>query len=208
VPDVQNDPALHRDLAGEPDPELAALVQPATGVATGSLGTGTAIDDTQVYDADELRIAASEAPIAEVAPPAELEDPVPIGPAQVAPIAAPPSPQSSAADRVAVPRPARATHTTGTPRLAGIAAGALILLIIGAAAVTSLANNRGAFGQAPGQSTEATSPATDVPAADDGGGAGGGGGGGGGNGGGGNGGGNGRGNGGGGGNGNGNDKPH
>src|SRR4051794_19400572 len=113
--------------ASEPPPAGDAAV---TGVAQGSLGTGTALDDTQEWIVpDELRSrpmpvssvppAAAEAPIASPAP-SSAPDPV-------IPAAAPVEPA-----RVAVRPPSTARSATSfaaTPRAAGIAAAALLALI-------------------------------------------------------------------------------
>jgi hypothetical protein len=188
VNDRQTDGAF-----GDGDAELAALVQPTTGVARGSLGTGTALDDTQEYDVDELRAAASGA-----AAPGEARDVDP-APPMVAPSMAPAATEagirppasgaSAALQPLAAVHPAApihsaapihpvtsglitpaTTHSAGpTPsRVAGLAAAALLLVIVGAAALTSGFGTNVGVGQTP-VDPQVTAAPTDQPPADAGG---------------------------------------
>jgi eukaryotic-like serine/threonine-protein kinase len=127
-----------------------------TGVAKGSLGTGTALDETQEWVIPaELRSAAAE-PEAAIEPEPE--------PAPVAAVAAP-------AVRSRKPAPGTPPAARGralAPRTAGIAAVALLALLGGAAVVTSLANRDVPAAGAPAQVQPTTAP-TDAPLAEPGG---------------------------------------
>lgn len=127
-----------------------------TGVAKGSLGTGTALDETQEWVIPaELQSAAAE-PEAAVEPEPE--------PAPVAAVAAP-----AVRSRKPAPRTAPAARGRAlAPRTAGIAAVALLALLGGAAIVSSLANRDVPAAAAPAQVQPTTVP-TDAPPAEPGG---------------------------------------
>ena len=164
---TQNDPVLVPDPAGDPDPELAALVQPASGVARGSLGTGTALDDTQEYDVDELRVAArANPPVPVLAPPVPVAAPPVAAPSVAAPSVAAPSVAPVAVE----PTRSRVITRSGvsTPKLAAVAAAAILVLVVGAAAVGSLGSNDNGIVVAPG-GADVTAAPTDAPPADEGG---------------------------------------
>lgn len=134
------------------DPD--ALPAPVTGVARGGRGTGTALDDTQVYDVAEFTAASGEAADASQPPPvvaAEQRAPAPV----VAPV-------RQSAPRVAA---GRRTSDDRKPRVGapvagfvGFALAAGLAILLGA----SLGGNS-APGAANGDATFAA-PATDVPA--------------------------------------------
>jgi hypothetical protein len=116
-----------------------------TGVAKGSLGTGTALDETQewVIPAD---LQAGPKPAAAPEPTAE---PVP-----VAAVAVPAVTSRKSSPRT---RPAGRGRVLA-PRTAGIAAVALLALLGGAAIVTSLANRDVPAAGAPAQVQATTAP--------------------------------------------------
>jgi hypothetical protein len=135
-----------------------------TGVAKGSLGTGTALDETQewVIPADlqgpEPAPAVAAAAAEPEAAPAPVADPVPVAAVVPAVTTRPRSPGSLASGRGRVL----------APRTAGIAAVALLALIGGAAIVTSLANRDVPAVAAPAQVQPTTAP-TDAQVAEPGG---------------------------------------
>lgn len=157
-------------------PENAAV----TGVARGSLGTGTALEETQEWVIPE-ELRAAPAPQDDALDQRAADDgqiaPVPAASSMAAPalaasgVAAPASPTSPAAAAVpaavgqvpeAVPR-RRASRPVGgfaaTPRAAGIAAVALLALVGVAAVVTSQGQ------QSPGAVAAPTDLATGAPTA-------------------------------------------
>jgi hypothetical protein len=184
VNDRQTDGAF-----GDGDADHAALVQPTTGVPRGSLGTGTAHHDTQEYDVDELRAAASGA-----AAPGEARDVDP-APPMIAPSMAPAAREAdtrSAARGASAPvqpaagmhpatptrssvpihpvttRPLAPTTTRSagpTPsRVVGLAAAALLLVIVGAAALTTGFGTNLGVGQVPVDPGVTAAPTAQPPA--------------------------------------------
>ncbi|HYK96122.1 MAG TPA: hypothetical protein VE011_09695 [Candidatus Dormibacteraeota bacterium] len=101
-----------------------------TGVASGNLGTGTALDDTQVYAVDALTTVQPEpAPSAPAVPALAPAAPAtaPASPATATVPAMPPAPARAAAERVR----GRSVTTGGYP--VGILATAVAVLLVVAA---------------------------------------------------------------------------
>jgi hypothetical protein len=137
------------DEAAPPAEATASTARPAgdaavTGVATGYLGTGTALEDTQEWIVpEELRTGKAAAPAAiaraTVVPPLlSTPDDPPSGPVPASPVSpsAPVAPAAAPAP-TARRRSSGPTSFAATPRAAGIAAAALLALIAVAAVVTS-----------------------------------------------------------------------
>ena len=110
--------------------------RPATGVAKGSLGTGTALDDTQVYQVSDL------------APPPPAPDPVEALTPETAPV--------RSAVRPAVRR-RRAGFATGVPGAGWIAGTALVAVVVTAIVSTGLGAGH------PGENLGSGAPAAVVP---------------------------------------------
>jgi hypothetical protein len=126
------------------DPAEAALPPSVTGTAAGALGTGTALDDTQIYGTDAFvaEPAMDPVPVAEAGAPARLES-APVATAQVARtparlVAEPPDPAAS-------PRRPRGNPLVGIAAVVGAAA--LVVLAAG-----SLLTNGGGIDRGAGQS--------------------------------------------------------
>lgn len=122
-------------------PESTPLPAPVTGVARGGHGTGTALDDTQLYDVSDFT-PIPPTPPAPAAQPAPVQShraaaaPVAVPPAAAAPIVAAPVASPGPATRA----PSRATTSSrrrrvGTPvvGLAGFALAAGLAILIGLA---------------------------------------------------------------------------
>lgn len=151
-----------------------------TGVAKGSLGTGTALDETQEWVIPAQLQARPEPDLAAAAGASDLTAREHLPAARESAPAAPEPVLISPAPLAAVERPQVIAHpqarqgsapsprsTLGSPRTAGIAAAVLLALIGVAAVVTSVdRNDAGAAPQAPAQVT--TAP-TDPPPAEAGG---------------------------------------
>jgi len=156
-----------RDPGSEATPEAA----PVTGVATGSLGTGTALDDTQVFRISDLvddePVEATPAVVepapatSRARPPRKRARPAPVPvveavPIAVAPVAATPVMRSATPGR------------EPDARLAGLAAVAIIAVIAGAAILGShggATSDGGALGAGNGPVTFAPAPSEAASAA-------------------------------------------
>ena len=138
-----------------------------TGVAAGSLGTGTALDETQEWEIPpELQASTAQAAHAdaEALEPASDQGPQPVAMAPAAPLA-------PVRARPVAARRARAAASSGWltpgPRLAGIAAAVLLALVGLTAIVTS--NDRDDAGSAPVAPAQPTIAPTEAPPAEAGG---------------------------------------
>lgn len=135
---------------------------PITGVASGGLGTAANLDDTQVMRTADLERAA-----AEIGVPAWLtNDPPPLPPAEeqipaATPEAAPEHLQPR--ERVKPARRARSSAEGGrrTTALAGAVAGALLVLVVGAAMLGAM----GGFGTNPAAGGPPFADGTQAPLA-------------------------------------------
>ena len=167
-----------RPRSSGPDPasESAPVTEPATGVAQGSLGTGTALDDTQVFRiADFVEDEATmDSESAWDERPTWDDRPMPAGPASVDPITV--EPIAGPASRPVVGSGPSALGTTvggsGTERripdarTAGLGVVVVVALIAGAAILASAGNattGNGALDPGGGLPTFALSP-TAAPA--------------------------------------------
>ena len=156
---------------------------PITGVASGSLGTGANLDDTQVMRTADLQRAAAEmvvpAWLTDDAPPLPDEQDAWAGEGAVAPAAAASEPAAAARavrarehmrppERVrpqepAEPRQRAAAGVGGSRRtsaLAGAVVGALLVLLVGAAMLGAM----GGFGSNFGGGGQPLADATEAPA--------------------------------------------
>ena len=111
--------------------EQTPLPAPVTGVARAGQGTGTALDDTQVYDVADFTAASAAAEAAAIEPdlPVEAPEPArPIEPAVVAPVV--PAVQRATRPRTSTDRKPR----VGAPvaGLVGFAIAAALAILIGA----------------------------------------------------------------------------
>jgi hypothetical protein len=173
-----NEQARGEPSVPEPDvPEHAAV----TGVAKGSVGTGTALEDTQEWIVppevqaaaapdEEKAIPAPVAAAAAASARAAAERPIADGP-----IEADPTPQAVTAVRGRGPARRRAENRSrgsfaATPRAAGLAA-VVLLALVGVAAVVTSQDRTPDAGTAPVD--QATLAPTAAPPADEGGGNGG-----------------------------------
>ena len=124
-----------------------------TGVARGSLGTGTALDETQEWVIPAELQARSEPELASAAaaepPAAPVPDPAPVGAVEPRPVGAQPTRRRTS------PRGA-----LGSPRTAGIAAAVLLALIGVTAVVTSVDRTDPA---APAAEQPSTAPTNAAP---------------------------------------------
>lgn len=154
---------MHASVTNDERRLDAASAHPAsvTGVARGGQGTGTALDDTQVYNVADLTAAPIEPAGSQVAresaPEPMVAEAVPVSPEPPAPAA--PVPPST--PRVATRRrtPSEGTSRTRTPvaGLIGVAIAAVLAILVGASL-----GGMDVGGGANGDATLAT--ATQVPA--------------------------------------------
>ena len=149
---------------------------PVTGVASGGLGTGANLEDTQVFHTEDLAasaprtpdpIAETPEPIAAAPAPPVSPEPAPVHPAK--PVASPPdasAPDASAPVSPVVPaRSGRGSPNRQPGRgLAGLLAAALVVL---AGVAFVVASNDGTFGageSVPSAGAPATTSTPDGPA--------------------------------------------
>jgi uncharacterized membrane protein YgcG len=129
--------------------------RPVTGVARGSLGTGTALDDTQVYQVADL-VPPAPAAAPKPAPAQRVPRPVP------APVAVTPTNLSRAEPSPEVARPVvrrrRTVAATRAPGFAWIAGTALVAVVVTAIVSSGLGAGH------PGAGLESGAPAAIVPA--------------------------------------------
>lgn len=143
----------------EQQPDPAALPAPVTGVARGGQGTGTALDDTQVYDVAEF----TPAPLTPEAPP-PAPQPAPV----IAPVAQP-APRAVTRRRASSDRRPR----VGVPLagVVGFAIAAGLAILIGASLGGITAPGGAANGDAtPGATATGAPAATEATDGDGGGG--------------------------------------
>jgi hypothetical protein len=145
-----------------PDSEEAPTVRPATGVATGNLGTASNLEDTQVYRIADL---VEEEPVDAVPPPEQISDAAPIDAATnpAAPVAPVQAVAARHPRRRRIAGPAMPFRRQPVARMAGLAAAAAVL-VLGAFVILS---SGGGLAGGPGQaaSTDVGAAATVEPTA-------------------------------------------